>query len=354
MAIPRVFVSSTCYDLKYVRENLKYFIRTIGYEPVLSDDGDVYYDPSTHTHDACLREVENCQLFVLIIGGRYGGKYKDSNSSITNNEYKQAIKSNIPVFALVERNVYSEHHLFVTNRKEAPTICEKIKYPNCDNTKIFEFLDEVRKNSTNNSLFPFVDFSDIEKYLKKQWAGMMFEFLDQRQQDCNAKITNRLLDDLTLATRKSEELIKILVKASQPELDVEATIQKVDNKIEAENFARLVLSKFRMTKFLKTSIDDLQQIPMDGSWIDFLLSTKDFFQDEFFLDDDSGEKDICIIGSGGTGIAYATENLDEPDGKFDYSHPEFEKAFNALKNSESDTRKAVFKMLVYGLDSAVT
>lgn len=37
MAVPRVFVSSTWYDLKYIRENLKYFIRGLGYEPVLAE-----------------------------------------------------------------------------------------------------------------------------------------------------------------------------------------------------------------------------------------------------------------------------------------------------------------------------
>lgn len=346
MAIPRVFVSSTCYDLRYVRENLKYFIRTIGYEPVLSDDGDVYYDPSSHTHDACLREVENCQLFVLIIGGRFGGKFKDSNSSITNYEYKQAIKSNIPVFALVESAVYSDQHLFITNKKVNPKLCEKIKYPSCDNTKIFEFLDEVRKNSTNNSLFPFADFSDIESYLKKQWAGMMFEFLDQKQQDSNAKITNRLLDDLTLATRKSEELIKILVKASQP-VDAEVTIQKADNKVEAENFARLICAKFRITKLLNTSISDLQNIPMDGSWTDFLLSTKDF-QARTLRFPDSKEKNIIILGPNNEGWKFAIDDIDGY--RTLISFPEIEKAFNALKISDPDTQMAVFKMLVDGIE----
>jgi hypothetical protein len=52
MAIPRVFISSTWYDLKYIRENLRYFVKTLGYEPVLSEEGSVFYDPSLHTHDA--------------------------------------------------------------------------------------------------------------------------------------------------------------------------------------------------------------------------------------------------------------------------------------------------------------
>jgi len=92
MAIPRVFVASTCYDLKYIRENLKYFIKTLGYDPILSEEGSIFFDPSKHTHDSCLSEVSNCQLFVLIIGGRFGGKYKDSPKSITNMEYEEAKK----------------------------------------------------------------------------------------------------------------------------------------------------------------------------------------------------------------------------------------------------------------------
>ena len=87
MAVPRVFVSSTCYDLKYIRENIRYFINNMGFESILSEDGDVFYAPEQHTHDACLSEVQNCQMFVLIIGGRYGGNYKQEDKSITNKEY---------------------------------------------------------------------------------------------------------------------------------------------------------------------------------------------------------------------------------------------------------------------------
>ncbi|WP_278401215.1 DUF4062 domain-containing protein [Stutzerimonas kunmingensis] len=159
MAIPRVFISSTCYDLKHIRENLKYFVRTIGYEPVLSDEGDVFYNPSSHTHDSCLKEVETCQIFILIIGGRQGANYKDETSSITNNEYREAVRNNIPIFALVEAAVHSDHHVFITNKKKNPDIADSIAYPSIDDIRIFGFVDEVRKNTKNNAIFPFRDFS---------------------------------------------------------------------------------------------------------------------------------------------------------------------------------------------------
>ncbi|MDA1379605.1 hypothetical protein PCI56_06620 [Plesiomonas shigelloides subsp. oncorhynchi] len=108
--------------------------------------------------------------------GRFGGKFKDSESSITNEEYREAIRRKIPVFALVESPVYSDHHVYSKNKNNMDVDENKICYPSVDNTKIFGFIDEVRSNSINNSIVPFKDFSDIESYLKQQWAGMMFSF----------------------------------------------------------------------------------------------------------------------------------------------------------------------------------
>ena len=74
MSVLKVFISSTCYDLDNVRDGLRDFIYNIGYEPVMSDYGDVLYDPRIHTHTSCIEEVKNCDMLVLLIGGRFGGK----------------------------------------------------------------------------------------------------------------------------------------------------------------------------------------------------------------------------------------------------------------------------------------
>ncbi len=200
MAIPRVFISSTCYDLKYIRENLKYFIRTLGYEPVLSEEGSIYFDPTLDTQDSCLREIPSCQMFVLVIGGRFGGTYKDTEDSITNNEYREAVKSKIPVFALVDNSVLSDNSVYQKNKANPDIDENKIMYPSADSTKIFGFIEEVRTNSVNNALNPFSDFSDIESYLRQQWAGMMFSFLTRQNED------RRVSDTLSALTQVSDKV----------------------------------------------------------------------------------------------------------------------------------------------------
>ncbi len=244
MATPRVFVSSTFYDLKYIRENLKYFIRTIGYEPTLSEEGDVFYNPKRHTHDSCINEVPSCQIFVLIIGGRFGGKFKEGEKSITNIEYLEATKQKIPVFALVEASVYAENHVYNENVKiNGKAKANTVAYPSVDNVRVFEFIDEVRKNAINNAIVPFRDFSDIEAYLKKQWAGMMFSFLSTISED------GRVSDTLSALTKMSEkiEFLSKQILSSVGSNKAKLTIKLYDQMIKYECFRDLTFTKVRPT-----------------------------------------------------------------------------------------------------------
>lgn len=65
MAGIRIFVSSTCYDLSVVRSELRAFIQSMGYEPIMSDYSDVLYDPRIHTHTSCVNEISNCDILML-------------------------------------------------------------------------------------------------------------------------------------------------------------------------------------------------------------------------------------------------------------------------------------------------
>lgn len=339
MAIPRVFISSTCYDLKHIRENLKFFVETIGYQPVLSDDGDVFYSPYSHTHESCLKEVESCQLFILIIGGRYGGNFKDSDKSITNNEYKEAVKQNIPIFTLVETGVYSDHNVYNKNKKDKPDIYKDISYPNIDDIKIFDFIDEVRKNGKNNAIQPFRNFSDMEIYLKKQWAGMMYDFLIEKNKESESKLTNKLLDNIILASKKTEELVKYLLKQSnQDNTNIDKEIENIDNKVEAEKFVQLVIDKFNLTTLAKIKMKDLINFNIENcTWVEFLRFLGFIYERNEPFDEDIVDILWCPDGAHGIGIIKNGQEVDNKD---------FSKTFDSLKKLNEKDKKNIYQKFV--------
>ncbi len=230
MATPRVFISSTWYDLRYIRENIKYFVRTLGYEPILSEEGSVFYDPRVHVQDACLGEIPNTQMFILVIGGRYGSEYRATSDSVTNHEYREAARLRIPIFALVDQAVYNDFQLYLANRQNGSVDASLISYPSADSTRIFEFIEEVRSTAINNALVPFKNFADIETYLRLQWAGMMFSFLLSRNE------SERVTDTLTMLRGISErvEMLSRQILESVGTKTAKITAELYDRMLEYE------------------------------------------------------------------------------------------------------------------------
>ncbi|WP_278401216.1 hypothetical protein [Stutzerimonas kunmingensis] len=184
----------------------------------------------------------------------------------------------------------------------------------------------------------------MESYLKKQWAGMMYDFIVQRCNEENSKITNKLLDDLALATKKSEELIKVLLKSSGNNEAADKTIEEVSNRVQAENFAKLVLSGFKMEKLWNTSLEDLEAIPLNGTWIDFLEATPDFHIDDVFQED--GEVDQVLWGTASQGIQIGSY----ANGEYRPANlSRFEESFSSLKSVDTDTRRKIFLKMVNGI-----
>lgn len=210
MPKPRIFVSSTFYDLKYIRENIKFFIKNLGYDPVLSEEGNVFYDPNLHVQDACIAEVPSCQILVLIIGGRYGGLFKETEKSVTNTEYIEAVKLKIPIFALVEQGVHEQFHVYNHNLENQHVNADKISYPSVDSHKIFEFIREVQGQAVNNALVPFSDFEDIQNYLKQQWASMFYRFLTS---ETESRRVSDLFENIANATNKIEFLTRQVINS---------------------------------------------------------------------------------------------------------------------------------------------
>lgn len=207
MPSPKIFVSSTCYDLGMAREQLRSFLLQMGYDPVMSEYSDVLYDPRTHTHTSCIQEVPNADMVVVLIGSRFGGTIipealsnvdlenlsnssfdvtvldKPEKLSITQLEVLKAIDSSVPVFAFVEEKVMHDHFVYQNNKE----LVGKIKFPSIDKTEsakyIFEFINFLYHRDKGNSVISFSKIEDIEIHLKKQWGALFQRLLrEQREQ----------------------------------------------------------------------------------------------------------------------------------------------------------------------------
>ncbi len=347
MATPKVFISSTCYDLMQIRDSLFEFVKEYYYEPILSDKGDVFYHPDLHTHESCINEIENCQLFILIIGGRFGGKYKyDAIKSITNAEYEAAKVKNIPVFTFIKREVYEDHRLYQRNKKNKDVV-EKIEFPSIENQEyainIFEFINSVRQASVNNGFFPFEFVNEIKNNLGKQWAGLMYDFLNQRLKYKDQKIVSQTLDNLTFINKKTEEIVENIYKQLMPKTAQES-INTTDKILNGARFYNSIFNMFELKGFSK-SIDEIAIInPSKHTWYEYLAETNKFElvgKNKIPFEDDLEEED--------KDIKYWIKPIDKPIywGATNNSnhHPKIKNIINLFKEfktlSKSERKKAL-------------
>lgn len=122
MAGLNFFVSSTCYDLGEVRNQLRNFINNLGHEAILSDHNDVLYDFRYHTHVSCVNEVDNADILILIIGNRFGGEaIKETYDLIDIEKLRDLILDKFKYddfIKSIERGFGSEDKLTIVNSVE--------------------------------------------------------------------------------------------------------------------------------------------------------------------------------------------------------------------------------------------
>ena len=193
MSKVNVFVSSTCYDLSQVRNDIKQSIVDLGHNPILSELNDFPVNPNVNSSENCINAVKNeADIFVLIIGDKYGSVL-DSGKSITNIEFLTAIEKGIPVYTFTKKEMLSILPIWEKNPDmDLSGIV--------DNKKIFEFLSDIRKKRGIWN-FGFEKAQDITDILKSQFSILLKESLKTRnsfqsleENEIFSKVSSKALD----------------------------------------------------------------------------------------------------------------------------------------------------------------
>lgn len=180
-----LFVSSTCYDLAQVRENISLFCEGAGIAALVSEQGSFPVDPSFSTVENCLKAVrERADIFLLVVGGRYGS-LSETGKSITNLEYLEAQSIGIPKYVFVKRDILALLPVWQSNPQADFSRV-------VDSPKLFEFISDLR-NSGEVWIFPFDSALDLTATLRAQLSYLFFDSLKWRKKlQPLERISNRL------------------------------------------------------------------------------------------------------------------------------------------------------------------
>jgi hypothetical protein len=170
---PAMFVSSTCYDLKQVRADLRNFIESLGLQPILSEYDSFPVNPDVGAVENCLRVVdENADILLLIVGGKYGKPF-EQDKSVTNMEYLRARAKGIPIYVFVQRSVLNILPVWKDNPGGNFQMV-------ADSPKLFEFVASLM-DVEGIWVFPFDLAQEVIDTLRKQLAYLFMNALNLRK-----------------------------------------------------------------------------------------------------------------------------------------------------------------------------
>lgn len=244
---PRIFISSTFYDLKYVREDISNFVKAHGFEPVMFEDGDIGYRPGQPLDKSCYEAMRNSDMTIIIIGGNYGSETSEKVDvddfseyiSITRQEFKTANNEGIPIFAFVESSVYSEYKVFELNKNQI--IENGLKFNATKSINVFSFIQEI-SNIGNISITEFTKPIEIKNFLEKQWSDMFKTYLKSLREQKEYKKTHNSIMELRSAISEMQVFVNALVEKTfntQTELKYDSIKQEQRN-IKARELARKI------------------------------------------------------------------------------------------------------------------
>lgn len=187
MAKPRIFISSTFYDLKHVREDIALFVKEQGYDPILFEKGEIPYGRNEKPEEYCYVEIGLSDILISIIGGRYGSESSAKGYSVTQKELKHALEQGKQVYIFVEKAVLAEYDTYKINKDNM-----QMKFRHADDRRVYEFLDEIYQLPRNNPVFGFESSQEIVKILTEQWAGLFQRLLRNEEETSQAEIIQTL------------------------------------------------------------------------------------------------------------------------------------------------------------------
>ena len=255
---PKVFISSTYYDLKYIREDLDAFVRGYKFETIMFENGDIGYEPGKALDESCYHYISKSDMVILVVGGLYGspatGEIQDKFNeylSITRKEFNAAKEADIPIFVFIDSDVDAEYAVYSKNYEDIENKKMDIVFSATKNINVFRFIRSIRRYS-NVVINTFKRTSDIKEYLANQWAGYFLNYLELRREN---KKNKEIENSLSLLKRNIDQINLMVDEVGKKLLTERETSDYEDVKFKqvVSNIKNIFIHSFTVLPFYQTA-----------------------------------------------------------------------------------------------------
>ncbi|WP_291584882.1 DUF4062 domain-containing protein [Bacteroides sp.] len=264
MAKPRVFLSSTYNDLRHVRERVGEYLAHFGFEPVLFESDNVYFDCDKTIDQSCYDEVKLCHMMVLIVSSRYGSpatgeeekkKLHEKYNSITKGEYETARQIGMPIYTFVDKSVMADYQTF---KKNEPLIegNANFNFAHVDDINVFKFIDILQMTAIKT----YDNVEEIENYLSNQIAGMLFIHLKEIQEKKKESVIFDSIKELKSISNNMSDMVDAVGKTILNNNDVYNDLIKQQNKSKLILFRDIFLKSITLKTKRSLSDNECQNI----------------------------------------------------------------------------------------------
>ena len=169
-----IMVSSTVYGVESDLDSIYAILKGFGYNVVMSKEGTVYIPAGMSNEEACMKAVEDCDLFLGIIFPRYG-------SGITHKEFKKAIELDKPRWFIAHHYVtfareILKQYMYKGKRRNRSFVFKKTG--TIDNINVIDMYNDAILNDIpvtdrkSNWAQPFFKTPEIMLFLETQFKDV--------------------------------------------------------------------------------------------------------------------------------------------------------------------------------------
>lgn len=170
----KVFLAGTD-DVKYIMETLEKELKIIGYDPIWFHKK---FEVSTEdTMKTCLDNVRSSDRLILVLNKKYGLPSRDTQHSITEEEFLVAYNNGKPILIFIEQETYAQSKIYRNRIKQGEILTEETKnrYGFKADIELFDFINRIqhlekdgRLNIRWRELFDSI--KDIVDQIKLKWG----------------------------------------------------------------------------------------------------------------------------------------------------------------------------------------